>query len=346
MTLKEITDIIKILLEFKEFFPIIGLVTFFIYLFASARETNKIKLLKTLSQKERANVNNVLFNEFGISKSRLEQMSNIDLERYVVLLIQEKQKKRKHFIVFALLFIFLMSIGLIFQTKNPQPMSTFYQDADGDSYGAPGVMIETASKDIPPGYVSNNLDTDDTDPKRYKIDKIWFYDNDADGFGDDTSRVIAFIKPTNFVSNGQDIDDNDKNRNIQALERDWYEDEDADGFGNLESIRRGIKKPDGYAIQAGDLDDGDENVFPGQALFFATPSRTKGVWDYNCDGISEYQYNQLGLCGEGIASPQGWDPNVPQCGQSMTWLSDCDRKVRGFSLKTIKEYTSKIQSCR
>lgn len=43
--------------------------------------------------------------------------------------------------------------------------TTFYEDADGDGYGDPNTTAVGCT--IPPGFVSNNLDCDDTDPAIY-----------------------------------------------------------------------------------------------------------------------------------------------------------------------------------
>lgn len=43
--------------------------------------------------------------------------------------------------------------------------TTFYEDADGDGYGDPNTTAVGCT--IPPGFVSNNLDCDDTDPNIY-----------------------------------------------------------------------------------------------------------------------------------------------------------------------------------
>ncbi|MBS1737187.1 MAG: T9SS type A sorting domain-containing protein [Bacteroidetes bacterium] len=45
------------------------------------------------------------------------------------------------------------------------PGQTYYQDADGDSYGNPNVSIQSCTQ--PQGYVTNNTDCDDTDPNVY-----------------------------------------------------------------------------------------------------------------------------------------------------------------------------------
>lgn len=85
---------------------------------------------------------------------------------------------------------------------------TYYADADGDGFGDPLVSVSNCTGQ-PIGFVSNNLDCDDT---------ITYYtDSDGDGFG-----VLPKLA-CGMVTNDLDCDDN-------LL---LYEDIDGDGFGSL-----------------------------------------------------------------------------------------------------------------
>lgn len=61
------------------------------------------------------------------------------------------------------------------------PKQTFYRDADGDGYGNPNVSVQACS--VPPGYVSDNTDCDDTHASVHPgAPEIWDgLDNNCDG---------------------------------------------------------------------------------------------------------------------------------------------------------------------
>jgi hypothetical protein len=74
----------------------------------------------------------------------------------------------------------------------------------------------------------------------------------------------------------------------------FYQDADGDGYGNATGAIPATamagcagSPPTGYVADNTDCDDGDANVHPGQTAFFGDPSKGKGIFDYNCDGIKE-----------------------------------------------------------
>ncbi|WP_417886396.1 DUF6443 domain-containing protein [Zunongwangia sp.] len=75
------------------------------------------------------------------------------------------------------------------------------RDRDRDGYGDPNFQIERSSK--PTGYVSNNLDCDDTNPN-IGPGTYYYSDADNDGFGDPNSRRLACSRPSGYVSNSKD----------------------------------------------------------------------------------------------------------------------------------------------
>jgi len=79
-------------------------------------------------------------------------------------------------------------------TGNAAVVRYAYLDADGDGYGDPNTYITNAYRQ-PEGYVTNNLDCDDTDYYRHpgaaQICKIGV-DNDCDGILDiDENPVVC-----------------------------------------------------------------------------------------------------------------------------------------------------------
>jgi hypothetical protein len=114
--------------------------------------------------------------------------------------------------------------------------ATWYEDADGDSYGNATVTdVECAQ---PSGFVADDTDCDDTEPTTYPgadeyCDTV---DNDCDGELDEDSAVDVVT---------------------------WYADTDADGFGNLAVSDIDCVQPSGFVADDTDCDDTDATIFPG-----------------------------------------------------------------------------------
>lgn len=110
---------------------------------------------------------------------------------------------------------------------------TWYRDADGDGFGNPADSIQSDTEII--GYVVNNFDCDDDNPNVNpdvreipdnvidencdgKIDKSWYKDSDADGFGNSTAIVLSDVQPSGYVSNSLDCDDTNADIQPNATE--------------------------------------------------------------------------------------------------------------------------------
>jgi Lectin C-type domain/Putative metal-binding motif len=127
---------------------------------------------------------------------------------------------------------------------------TVYADGDGDSFGDAATAV--TSCETPSGYVSNNLDCDDTsenvspddtevcngldDDCNGQLDdnpadiQLWYLDRDADGYGDD-STVIEDCNPVpSYISVGGDCDDLDGARSPGLPEACNGQDEDCSGY--------------------------------------------------------------------------------------------------------------------
>jgi hypothetical protein len=91
-------------------------------------------------------------------------------------------------------------------------LNTFYEDQDGDTYGAGTAFLLCANyNDPPPGYSQYNTDCDDTNPAIHQT--FGFYtDADGDGFGVgnllQVCAVNALTPPTGYARNDNDCDDN------------------------------------------------------------------------------------------------------------------------------------------
>ena len=131
-------------------------------------------------------------------------------------------------------------------------LNTYYADADNDGYGNAGVKFTTCIATPPLGFVTNDLDCDDTNamknPGEQEIcDGI---DNNCDGKIDEGLVVISY-----------------------------YEDLDGDGFGNPMIIIENCSgiPPAGYVTNNLDCNDGDAAINPGATEI------CDGI-DNNCDG--------------------------------------------------------------
>ncbi len=65
-------------------------------------------------------------------------------------------------------------------------IKTFYRDADGDNYGNANSVIQFCTQ--PFGYVPDNSDCDDSDPKEYP-GQLWYIDSDNDGHSSGVASI-------------------------------------------------------------------------------------------------------------------------------------------------------------
>jgi hypothetical protein len=187
-------------------------------------------------------------------------------------------------------------------------LSTFYLDADGDSYGGttPGTFC-----DRPPGYVAGSTDCDDNnhrvspaaielcDPLNTDEDcdgladdadptaigaATWYEDADGDGHGGSTQGAFCDL-PVGYAATFTDCDDTDPAWHPGAPERDCADPSDynCDGFTG-----RGDGDGDGFDA-CEDCDDGDVAIHPG-----ATEVCDPADRDEDCDGLAD-DASALGL---------------------------------------------------
>ncbi|WP_231511847.1 putative metal-binding motif-containing protein [Chondromyces apiculatus] len=126
--------------------------------------------------------------------------------------------------------------------------STFYRDADGDSYGNPALPAQACS--APAGYVANANDCNDSN---------------------------AGIKPgATEICDG--VDNNCANGTNDEVRNTYYRDADGDGYGVASPTTHACSKPAGYAQQAGDCNDNNSSVYPNRAEVCGDGT------DNNCNG--------------------------------------------------------------
>ncbi len=151
------------------------------------------------------------------------------------------------------------------------PVATYYQDADGDGYGIPGVSVPSCSP--PAGYAANSADCNDTNAGTFPgaAEICNGRDDDCDGMVDEGISVDN--DGDGFACSG-DCDDFDPAVHPGAGEICDQKDNDCDGF--LPADERD-DDGDQFAICEGDCRDDIPGLHPG------APEGCDGI-DTDCDG--------------------------------------------------------------
>ena len=116
--------------------------------------------------------------------------------------------------------------------------STWYADADADTYGDPESTTEACSQ--PEGYVADDQDCDDSsasvNPGADELCATEGVDDDCDGEIDEASATDVTW---------------------------WYRDADSDSYGTSSTKTKQCEQPTGYVDNDDDCDDSDDSVHPG-----------------------------------------------------------------------------------
>jgi hypothetical protein len=195
--------------------------------------------------------------------------------------------------------------------------TTYYRDADGDTYGTAGTT--TAACSAPTGYVARDSDCDDTaasvNPGAAEscnatdddcdgstdegVTTTYYRDSDNDDYGVSTSTSAACSEPSGYAAAAGDCNDASSSINPGAAETcnatdddcdgstdeglataTYYRDADADGYGTSATTSTSCSTPTGYVSNADDCDDGSAAVSP-------AATETCNSTDDDCDGTTD-----------------------------------------------------------
>jgi MYXO-CTERM domain-containing protein len=175
---------------------------------------------------------------------------------------------------------------------NAVDATSWYTDADGDTYGDAGSTALLACIG-PTGTVSDSTDCNDADPATfpgapesctdtvdYNCDgSIGSVDNDADGYIAclECNDADAAVHPgASEVCDGID-NDCDGNTDVNAVDASvWYADQDQDSYGDPSVTEVACDQP------AGDVDNGSDCLDQNNTVYPGAPELCDGI-DNNCD---------------------------------------------------------------
>ena len=146
---------------------------------------------------------------------------------------------------------------------NPDLLTTYYADADGDNYGNPSANMDFC--EIQAGYVSNAQDCNDSNASIHPdADEV------CDGTDNNCNSMVDEADPTLIAT--------------ELLP--WFLDADGDGYGSADTVVEQCSPPYGYVNNDSDCDDTHDETFPGAAELEST---TACMADSDLDGYGEVQ---------------------------------------------------------
>jgi len=213
-------------------------------------------------------------------------------------------------------------------------------DADGDGYDNEDLGGEDCDDDdvtIHPGVaeVCNSVDDDcdgriDEDPQ--DDGRLYFGDDDEDGYGTPLYSVRACHAPSGYVDNDADCDDTDPeikpgqpevcdgvdndcngvadgSEAIDAVE--LFLDVDSDGYGGTGGSKWGCDEEDFYALESGDCNDANADINPGA-------TEVCDLIDNDCNGTAD---------GSDAVDATTWyeDADEDTYGAALTATNDCEQ---------------------
>jgi len=225
-------------------------------------------------------------------------------------------------------------------------LNTYYEDKDGDSYGNAAVTKQDCSQ--PSGYVTNNTDCDDSDPKTNST--VWVKDVDGDGYYT-ASPVTQCTSPGAgyIIKNNQQAGDCNDNDPAVHNPITYYRDMDGDGYGSSVSAPFcSSTAPAGYSARTGDLKDNDPAISPGAVEVCGNKV------DDNCNGIvdenpcyacqngtnlttTSIPSNSAQLNWNATANPQQWQVQYKTTATGSKWIDVLfTGNIRSTNISSLK----------
>lgn len=217
------------------------------------------------------------------------------------------------------------------------------EDLDGDGFTS-NVDCDDSDDQVYPGAEEFPYDGIDQD-----CDGVDLTDADEDGFdamvvgGDDCNDNDASSNPD--ATEVCDDEDNDCNGIVDEEDAfgcaTWWLDGDDDGYGSGDTKCLCGPSGDYTADSFSDCDDDDGDVNPG-ATAWATLPRSDGSWDWDCNGVEERQWLDVGSCSGSLfcEATEGWSGGVAGCGETALWVSGCS------GLSCDESGVARVQTCR
>lgn len=171
---------------------------------------------------------------------------------------------------------------------------TFHEDADHDGLGSSSKSQKACS--APSGYVSNDLDCDDSNAA-VGAKTTWYADADGDGSGNLAKTQQACAQPTGYVADAEDCNDSDPAVHPGLT---YHADQDGDGFGDPASSMPGCLPPAGFVSNGLDCNDSDPAVRP----MVQDDPDPNGI-DTNCDLIDGDASKAIFVSSGGVDSNDG-----------------------------------------
>ncbi|MFM7203562.1 MAG: MopE-related protein [Myxococcota bacterium] len=211
--------------------------------------------------------------------------------------------------------------------ENATDASTYYADADGDSYGSSTSTTQSCTQ--PTGFVSRAGDCNDSaaaiNPAASEVcdavdnncngqldegvKNTYYQDLDGDKFGNPNVSTQACTAPAGYVTNNTDCNDTSAAANPSATETcdlidndcdsqvdegvktTFYQDSDGDTYGNPSATTQACTAPSGYVTNNTDCNDTSAAANP-------TASETCDLIDNDCDtqvdeGVQNTYYQDL-----------------------------------------------------
>jgi len=216
-------------------------------------------------------------------------------------------------------------------------LSTFYRDADGDTFGDPNSSVLKCV--APQGYVDNTDDCDDTNAE-INPNTLWYLDVDGDGFGSDllSTQVSGCVRPgsnyyleSELVTGGLSSDCDDSNAEINPNTL-WYLDVDGDGYGSDQlstQVSACVRPGSDYYLESellgglsNDCDDSNPDINPG--TFWFKDADGDGHSDGTRSEATCIRPDGYFLLSELLSSGGDCDDDDPIANPDTRWYLDAD----------------------